>query len=67
MSGEERQEVMEAVRRLPARQREVLVLRFYLDLADDEIAKVMGIGPSTVRSAAARALDTLGRSLKEMS
>jgi RNA polymerase sigma-70 factor (sigma-E family) len=67
LSGEERQEVMEAVRRLPARQREVLVLRFYLDLADDEIAKVMGIGPSTVRSAAARALNTLGRSLQEMS
>jgi DNA-directed RNA polymerase specialized sigma24 family protein len=43
------------------------VLRFYLDLADDEIAKVMGIGLSTVRSAAARALDSLGRSLKEMS
>jgi RNA polymerase sigma-70 factor (sigma-E family) len=67
LSGEERQEVMAAVRRLPARQREVLVLRFYLDLADDEIAKVMGIRASTVRSAAARALETLGRSLKEMS
>jgi RNA polymerase sigma factor (sigma-70 family) len=67
LSGEERQEVMEAVRRLPARQREVLVLRFYLDLPDGEIAKVMGIGASTVRSAAARALETLGRALKELS
>jgi RNA polymerase sigma-70 factor (sigma-E family) len=65
--GEERHEVMRAVRRLPARQREVLVLRFYLDLADDEIAHVMGIRPSTVRSAAARALETLGRTLKERS
>jgi RNA polymerase sigma-70 factor (sigma-E family) len=65
LSGEERQEVMQAVRRLPARQREVLVLRFYLDLPDGEIAKVMGIGPSTVRSAAARALDALGRALKD--
>jgi len=67
LSGEERQEVMQAVRRLPARQREVLVLRFYLDLADDEIARVMGIRPSTVRSAAARALEALGRALKELS
>jgi RNA polymerase sigma-70 factor (sigma-E family) len=65
LSGEERQEVMQAVRRLPARQREVLVLRFYLDLPDDEIARLMNIRPSTVRSAAARALDTLGRALKE--
>ena len=67
LGGEERQEVMQAVRRLPARQREVLVLRFYLDLPDDEIARVMNIRPSTVRSAAARALDTLGRALKEPS
>jgi RNA polymerase sigma-70 factor (sigma-E family) len=67
LSGEERLEVMQAIRRLPGRQREVLVLRFYLDLPDDEIAKVMGIGASTVRSAAARALETLGRALKELS
>jgi RNA polymerase sigma-70 factor (sigma-E family) len=67
LSGEDRQEVMQAVRRLPARQREVLVLRFYLDLPDDEIARLMNIRPSTVRSAAARALDTLGRALKELS
>ncbi|HEY2240668.1 MAG TPA: SigE family RNA polymerase sigma factor [Streptosporangiaceae bacterium] len=67
LSGEERQEVMHAVRRLPARQREVLVLRFYLDLPDDEIARTMNIQPSTVRSAAARALETLGRALKEPS
>jgi RNA polymerase sigma-70 factor (sigma-E family) len=67
LSGEERQEVMQAVRRLPARQREVLVLRFYLDLPDDEIARLMSIRPSTVRSAAARALEALGRALKELS
>jgi RNA polymerase sigma-70 factor (sigma-E family) len=65
LSGEERQEVMRAVRRLPARQREVLVLRFYLDLPDGEIARLMNIRPGTVRSAAARALETLGRALKD--
>ena len=67
LSGEERQEVMQAVRRLPARQREVLVLRFYLDLPDEQIARLMNIRPSTVRSAAARALEALGRALKEPS
>jgi len=67
LSGEERQQVMQAVRRLPGRQREVLVLRFYLDLPDEEIARVMGIRPGTVRSAAARGLATLGRALKESS
>lgn len=65
LSGEERQEVMHAVRHLPARQREVLVLRFYLDLADDEIARLMNIRPSSVRSAAARALEALGRALQD--
>ena len=52
---------------LPPRQREVLVLRFYLDLSEPEIAAEMGIGPSTVRSTAHRALGALGRLLEEPS
>jgi RNA polymerase sigma-70 factor (sigma-E family) len=67
ITGEERREVMRALRRLPARQREVLVLRFYLDLSAEEIAATMGIGPSSVRSAAHRALASLGRMLEESS
>jgi len=63
LSGEERHEVMRALRRLPHRQREVLVLRFYLDLSDAEIARDMEISPGTVRSTASRALTALGRSL----
>ena len=35
------------------------MLRFYLDLPDPEIARVMGIRPGTVRSATHRALKTL--------
>jgi DNA-directed RNA polymerase specialized sigma24 family protein len=35
------------------------VLRFYDDLADDEIAKVLGCRRGTVRSLASRALTTL--------
>jgi RNA polymerase sigma-70 factor (sigma-E family) len=67
LSGEEREEVMRAVGRLPHRQREALVLRFYLDLPDEQIARVMGIRQSTVRSTAHRGLEALGRALKETS
>jgi len=67
LSREERQEVMRAVRRLPDRQREALVLRFYLDLPDPEIARVMGIRPGTVRSATHRALKALGHLLESTS
>jgi RNA polymerase sigma-70 factor (sigma-E family) len=62
---DERKAVMAALRRLPHRQREVLVLRFYLDLTDAQIAAQMGIGQSTVRSAAHRALAAVGRMLRE--
>ena len=64
LSREERQEVLRAVRRLPDRQREALVLRFYLDLPDPEIARIMGIRPGTVRSATHRALKALGHLLE---
>ena len=62
---EEREEVMRAVRRLPGRQREAVVLRFYLDLPEREIARIMGLRPSSVRSATHRALKALGQSLKD--
>ncbi|GAA4092033.1 SigE family RNA polymerase sigma factor [Actinomadura miaoliensis] len=48
-----------ALAALPKRQRAVLVLRYYEDLPDEEIAKVLGISRGTVRSQAARALDKL--------
>jgi RNA polymerase sigma-70 factor (sigma-E family) len=67
LTEEARREVMIALRRLPDRQREVLTLRFYLDLPDNEIAAVMGIGPGTVRSAAHRGLASLRRALEETS
>jgi len=65
LTSEERREVMRALRRLPDRQREVLVLRFYLDEPEAEIARVMGISQSTVRSTAHRALVKLGHLLGE--
>lgn len=67
LCGEERREVMRALRQLPQRQREALVLRFYLDLPAEEAAATMGISPSSVRSAITRGLASLGRMLRESS
>ncbi|GGL56396.1 SigE family RNA polymerase sigma factor [Planomonospora parontospora] len=44
---------------LPPKQRAVLVLRYYEDLPDQEIAALLGISRGTVRSQAARALEKL--------
>jgi RNA polymerase sigma-70 factor (sigma-E family) len=62
---EEQRAVLAALRKLPARQREVLIFRFYLHEADQEIARLMGISPGTVRSTSHRALAALGRLLGE--
>jgi RNA polymerase sigma-70 factor (sigma-E family) len=62
--GEEHREVLGALLRLPRRQREALVLRFYLDLSEPEIAASMGISPGTVKSTTSRALSALGRLLE---
>ncbi|HEX9032801.1 MAG TPA: sigma-70 family RNA polymerase sigma factor [Streptosporangiaceae bacterium] len=48
-----------ALHRLPGRQREVLVLRYYCDLDVGEIAAMLRIGPSAVRSAMSRGLAAL--------
>jgi RNA polymerase sigma-70 factor (sigma-E family) len=65
LGEEQRREVVAAMRRLPARQREALVLRFYLDRSDAEIATEMGIAASTVRSTLHRGLQALGVALEE--
>ena len=49
----------QAIRRLPARQRTVLVMRFYADASDDDIAAALGCRRGTVRSLASRALAAL--------
>jgi RNA polymerase sigma-70 factor (sigma-E family) len=51
-----RDAVIGALRILPMRQREVLVLRFYLDLSVTEAAAAMGASEGTVKSYTARAL-----------
>jgi RNA polymerase sigma-70 factor (sigma-E family) len=62
---EEQRAVAVALRRLPERQREALVLRYYLDLSEAEIATAMGISRGTVKSATSRALAAVGRILME--
>ncbi|MGV9305090.1 MULTISPECIES: SigE family RNA polymerase sigma factor [unclassified Nonomuraea] len=49
--------------KLPRRQRTVIVLRYYEDRSDEEIAAIMGVSQGTVRSQASRALDKLRSSL----
>lgn len=50
---------------LPARQRAVVVLRYYEDLSEREIADVLGCAPGTVKAHASRALATLRAQLTE--
>jgi RNA polymerase sigma-70 factor (sigma-E family) len=57
-------EVLAAVRALPSRQREALVLRYYLDLSEAQTAQVMGISAGAVKSHTARALGALRRVLE---
>lgn len=54
-----RDEVWTAVRSLPARQRAVVVLRYYEDLSERQIAEVLDCRPGTVKSQAAAALSRL--------
>ncbi len=63
--GEEKRTVAAALRKLPRRQREAVVLRYYLDLSIEETAQVMGVSPGTVKSATHRALAAVGRTLRE--
>ena len=65
LAGEERREVLQAVAVLPRRQREVLVLRYFLDLSDSEIAADLGVSRGTVVSTASRALAALARTAGE--
>lgn len=51
--------LLKELRRLPPRQRAVVVLRYYDDADDLTIATILGCRPSTVRSHATRALETL--------
>ena len=56
-------ETREALAQLTDRQRAAVVLRYFVDIPDGEIAKVLGCRPGTVRSLIHRALETLREEL----
>ncbi|MDN5859860.1 MAG: sigma-70 family RNA polymerase sigma factor [Pseudonocardia sp.] len=72
VSGEEttvlrddQQALVDAVRSLPVRQREALVLRYWLDLREREIAEAMGISAGAVKTHVSRGMAALARVLEE--
>jgi RNA polymerase sigma-70 factor (ECF subfamily) len=68
LSHERRDELLDALRRLDERDREVLVHRFVLELGEEEAAAALGVRRGTVKSRTSRALerlrDTLGEGLR---
>jgi RNA polymerase sigma-70 factor (sigma-E family) len=61
-----RRAVLAALRSLPDRQRDVLVLRYWLELSEAEIAATLGIAHGTVKTHARRGLDALAARLQDL-
>ncbi|HZR50383.1 MAG TPA: sigma-70 family RNA polymerase sigma factor [Streptosporangiaceae bacterium] len=64
MVREDHRQLLTALAALPARRREAIVLRYWLDLPEREIAAAMGVSPGTVKSHVSRGLDALGEALE---
>jgi RNA polymerase sigma-70 factor (sigma-E family) len=62
--AEDHREVLAALGQLPPRQREVLVLRYWSDFSEADIAAALGISRGTVKSTASRALAALEKILE---
>jgi RNA polymerase sigma-70 factor (sigma-E family) len=62
---ESRSEVVAALRGLPRRQRDCLVLRYYLDLSVEEIATTLGISANSVKTHVQRGMRALATILEE--
>jgi RNA polymerase sigma-70 factor (sigma-E family) len=67
LDGVGNDELLAALRRLPPRQRETLVLRYYADLSEAEIAEIMGISRGAVKSHAARGIAALRQTVERPS
>jgi RNA polymerase sigma-70 factor (ECF subfamily) len=55
--------VVHAIRQLSPRQRDVVILRFLLDMSEADTAEALGIPQGTVKSRLSRAVDTLREEL----
>jgi RNA polymerase sigma-70 factor (sigma-E family) len=66
MSLLERSAVIAALKALPNRQRQALVLRYYADLSEAQIAKAMGISHGAVKSHTARGMAALRAGLEQI-
>lgn len=66
MSGDLRRQVLERVRRLPRRQLDCIVLRFYAQLSEAEIARTLDIDVGSVKTHLHRARRALAESLEEL-
>jgi RNA polymerase sigma-70 factor (sigma-E family) len=62
----DRASVVQRLRALPTRQREVLVLRYYGQLSEAEIAATLGISQGAVKSHASRGMTALRASLEHL-
>jgi RNA polymerase sigma factor (sigma-70 family) len=62
--AEEHRQVLVALGTLTERQREVLVLRYWSELSEAQIAETLGLSRGTVKSTASRALDALEKRLE---
>lgn len=60
---EDHREVLAALASLSARKREAIVLRYWLDMSESEIAAVMGVSAGTVRSHLSKGMGSLGKAL----
>ncbi len=64
IDGSQRAELAKAIRALPRRQREVVVLRYYLDLSEDQIATWLGISAGSVKQHQSRATAALHKRME---
>lgn len=59
LASDEERRVLEGLRSLPPRQRDCMVLRFYFDLKEREIAETLGISPNSVKTHCRRGMAAL--------
>ncbi|MFF1906750.1 RNA polymerase sigma factor [Kitasatospora sp. NPDC058218] len=64
--NDEHRRVLVALQELTSRQREVLVLRYWSDMSEAQIAETLGLSRGAVKSTASRALDALEKHLEKV-